>query len=180
VQGNLHAPFGRRTTEKDLHHRHLAGAPLHSASGLGKRARSNPGTAPQADSTCGDSHPHHLRPPRCRSCSRAVRTMATMLGPQLPKVEQTMRDAKRSTRRRRGPPRRRRSTRLGQRGHPARATHRTPPNPPRPHPCQLTTHRTSCLTPSPWPVNGTAQPRGETPHRRRRRLSTCVQRTLVV
>ena len=30
MQGNLHAPFGKRTTEKDLHHRHLAGAPLHS------------------------------------------------------------------------------------------------------------------------------------------------------
>jgi hypothetical protein len=30
VQGNLHAPFGKRTTEQDLHHRHLAGAPLHS------------------------------------------------------------------------------------------------------------------------------------------------------
>jgi RNA-directed DNA polymerase len=30
VQGNLHAPFGKRTTEKDLHHRHLAGALLHS------------------------------------------------------------------------------------------------------------------------------------------------------
>jgi hypothetical protein len=51
VQGNLHAPFGKRTTEKDLHHRHLAGAPLHSASGLGKRTGSNPDTAPQVDST---------------------------------------------------------------------------------------------------------------------------------
>ena len=26
----MHAPFGKRTTEQDLHHRHLAGAPLHS------------------------------------------------------------------------------------------------------------------------------------------------------
>ena len=51
MQGNLHAPFGNRTTEKDLHHRHLAGAPLHSASGLGKRTRRNQATAPQTDST---------------------------------------------------------------------------------------------------------------------------------
>jgi hypothetical protein len=51
VQGNLHAPFGKRATEKDLHHRHLAGAPLHSASGLGKRTGSNFDTAPQVDST---------------------------------------------------------------------------------------------------------------------------------
>jgi len=37
--------------EKDPHHRHLASAPLHSASGLRKQTGSNPGTAPQADST---------------------------------------------------------------------------------------------------------------------------------
>jgi transposase len=43
VQGNLHAPFGKRTTEKDLHHRHLAGALLHSGSGSGKRASRNAG-----------------------------------------------------------------------------------------------------------------------------------------
>jgi hypothetical protein len=37
--------------EKDPHHGHLASAPLHSASGLGKRKGSNPLTAPQADLT---------------------------------------------------------------------------------------------------------------------------------
>ena len=45
MQGNLHAPFGKRTTEKDLHHRHLAGAPLHSAGG--PRKRTPPGTSPR-------------------------------------------------------------------------------------------------------------------------------------
>jgi hypothetical protein len=51
VQGNLHAPFGKRTTEKDLHHRHLAGVPLHSVGGLGKRTGCKADTAPQADPT---------------------------------------------------------------------------------------------------------------------------------
>jgi hypothetical protein len=35
----LHAPFGKRTTEKDLYHRHLAGAPLHAGGGSGKTHR---------------------------------------------------------------------------------------------------------------------------------------------
>ena len=50
-QGNRQARFGKRPTEKDPHHGHLAGGPLHSASDLGKRTGSNPGTAPQVDST---------------------------------------------------------------------------------------------------------------------------------
>ena len=45
----MHAPFGKRTTEKDLHHRHLAGAPLHAEGGPGKRTGSNPDTAPRSD-----------------------------------------------------------------------------------------------------------------------------------
>ena len=53
VTGNCHAPFGKRTTEKDPHHGYLAGAPLHSARGPGKRAGSNPGTAPRAYSARG-------------------------------------------------------------------------------------------------------------------------------
>ncbi|MBX7269553.1 hypothetical protein KIF24_28455 [Micromonospora sp. Llam7] len=50
-QGNRPARFGKRPTEKDPHHGHLAGGPLHSASGLEKRASGNAGTALQADST---------------------------------------------------------------------------------------------------------------------------------
>jgi hypothetical protein len=51
VQGNLHAPFGKRTTEKDLHHRHLAGVPLHSGGGPQKRTGRNAGTALWSDLT---------------------------------------------------------------------------------------------------------------------------------
>jgi hypothetical protein len=49
----LHALFGKRTTEKDLHHRHLAGAPLHSAGGPQKPDRGNPGAALRSDPTAG-------------------------------------------------------------------------------------------------------------------------------
>jgi hypothetical protein len=51
VQGNLHAPFGKRTTEKDLHHRHLAGARLHSAGGDGETDSRNAARRPVPDPT---------------------------------------------------------------------------------------------------------------------------------
>ena len=47
MRGNSHAPFGKRPTEKDPHHGHLAGGRVHSASGLGKRSRGNPAPRPR-------------------------------------------------------------------------------------------------------------------------------------
>ena len=50
-----HVRFGKGSPEKDPNHGHLADGLLRgtagSASGPGKRTRSNPGTAPGADST---------------------------------------------------------------------------------------------------------------------------------
>jgi hypothetical protein len=51
VHGNLHAPFGKRTTEKDQRHRHLAGAPLHSEGGMRKRNACKGINAPHPDPT---------------------------------------------------------------------------------------------------------------------------------
>jgi hypothetical protein len=55
VRLTAHARFGGRPSEKALPSRDLAGGlpdrTAGSASGLGKRAGSNPNTAPQADST---------------------------------------------------------------------------------------------------------------------------------
>jgi hypothetical protein len=51
VRGNPQALFGKRPTEKDPNHGHLAGGPLHSAGRPGKPTGSNPGRAPRPDPT---------------------------------------------------------------------------------------------------------------------------------
>ena len=51
MRGNPQALFGKRPTEKDPNHGHLAGGPLHSAGRPGKPTGSNPGRAPRPDPT---------------------------------------------------------------------------------------------------------------------------------
>ena len=51
VRANSHAPFGKRPTENDPNHGHLAGGRLHSAGGLGKRIGRKADTAAQGDPT---------------------------------------------------------------------------------------------------------------------------------
>ena len=51
MRGNPQALFGKRPTEKDPNHGHLAGGPLHAAGGPGKPTGSNPCRAPRSDPT---------------------------------------------------------------------------------------------------------------------------------
>ena len=62
MRGNPHALFGKRPTEKDPNHGHLAGGRLHSAGGHGKRTRGNPATAPVPDPTAAPRR-DHAQPP---------------------------------------------------------------------------------------------------------------------
>ncbi|MFY1673888.1 transposase [Plantactinospora sp. WMMB334] len=55
-QGNRPARFGKRPTEKDPHHGHLAGGPLHSGSGPRKRTGRKTSTALRADFHTHTSH----------------------------------------------------------------------------------------------------------------------------